>query len=147
MKTFLTFFFSVIILFQIGAEEIKGSKSFYDPKRHITFLDQTFQKCKTTMADFQANKKGAKTTLKILGSSLGQCRNFQGLLSQHIKAGSKTESGRILKLMMAQNILESYLICHMLGFEGDEDSKLFAKTLELRLLKVLPQFRPPTNKL
>lgn len=138
-----------VSIFFVNYAEIKiipQKKAYYSAGRHLTFLDQKFTLCQETLKAFQLQKKDLKSTMKILGSILSDCRNFQILFIYHIKNEYNRQTVHFMKLTAAQNLFEAYIIYQMLGLEKDEKSKLFARTLELKLMDLLPSFRPKPVK-
>lgn len=150
MRFLLIVGFIFVFFKDYAVEDVKkqntSKKIYYDGGRHITFLDQKFNECQEALKAFQAQKKDLKSILKILGSTLGECRNFQMLFSYHIKNDKKNQNVQFMKLIAAQNLFEVYLIYQILGLDKDEEAKLFARTLELKLMKILPTFRPTVLK-
>jgi hypothetical protein len=118
-----------------------SSQSPYSAAKHATFLDQHFSMAQTTVRQFNLKKMSQKTALTRIGHLMGHCRNVQNLLNKSLEQLEKNQGLRTLKLMLAHNLLESYLIAATLAIDGDSEAELVTRSLELRLMKLLPSFK------
>ena len=134
-------FFLFIPLF-LTAMPPSSNISAYDEAKHVTFLEQNFTKARQIVQSLQKKQISIGTATKSLGTILAKCRHVQALLTKTIETPSRINSKRFLKLLQVQSLFEAYLTSEVLALDGDKDSELFGRALELRLMKTIPAFRP-----
>ena len=138
--------FFLFIPFILAAPNILPNLSTYDEARHVTFLEQNFYQAKETVLSYQNKKIAEDVAIKHLGVLLGKCRNIQDLLTKVVRNPEKIHSKRFIKLLQAQSLFETYLTTEVLALDGDKESELFGRSLQLRLMKLLPSFHAVSAK-
>lgn len=139
--------FFLFIPLLLTKAEIPINISTYDEAKHVTFLEQNLDKAKQTVLSYQNKKISESVAIQHLGILLGKCRNIQSLLTNAIQNPSRIHSKRFIKLLQAQSIFETYLTTEVLALDGDKESEFFGRSLQLRLMKLLPSFHTSPAKL